>query len=299
MECPYVLIPLIHKIFNDIGPEILRGGIKRPPLTERGEALYKRQQRGIVRQHKRVEPDALLTASFGFFIRLMQNHWMQLTGMAVELVGMACRRGPSVCDHENLFIRPMLSIEQHPRPLQASLGVGVVAAGDDKWEVCDAKLMCTISKAHNIQNVMRKMNSNQLGQRQGDAFGCCKAVLMVCCHALAHIQDERGGMGRAGFRLKDDEIACLELQRNARLSTRRFVQCLRQVGTKCIAKVIRFGLMSQHVRLARDVVPWLPPGRLTEERLEKLGAQMPNAWLRQPQTCGGSANEPSPFQKGL
>lgn len=83
--------------------------------------------------------------------------------MPVKLVGMLRRRGPPVCDHDDLLCRPALTVEQQPRSLQAGLGVCVLAASRDTWQVCDSKFLGAISKAYNIQDVMGKRDPNQMG----------------------------------------------------------------------------------------------------------------------------------------
>ncbi len=132
--------------------------------------------------------------SFGFFVGLVQNHRVQLPGMPVELIGVHRRGGAPVGDHYDLLIRAPLTVEKRARQLQPSLGVRVFAPGGDKREIREAKLLGGIPKAHNIQDVMRKMDPNQLGQSQSNFFGRGKSLLPSCSHALAHIQNENRRM---------------------------------------------------------------------------------------------------------
>ncbi len=243
---------------------MLRGGIKCPPLAQRGEAFDKRHEWRVVCQHKRIEPNALLTAPFGFFVGLIQNHRMQLPGMPVELVGMPRGSGAPIRDHHDLLIRSALTIEQLPSPLQARLRIRMLAASRDKWKVCHTKFFCVIPKAYNIQDVLGKMDPNELGQGQGDFFGRSKAVLTMSGHALAHVQNECGGVRRTSFGPVDGEVACLKLNGNARLTAGGLGQGLCEIETKRIAKVIRFGLMGEDAGLSRGLLPELPHGRVME-----------------------------------
>ncbi len=57
--------------------------------------------------------------------------------------------------------------------------------------------------------------------------------------------------------------------------------------------------MAKDAGLVRGALTRQPHGRLAKQRIENLGAQMPDAVWRQPHASGGSAHETGLLQQGF